>query len=518
MSAVTPLPLAHAESAHPLSDEILIGKDVLELLTGAMYADPLTIYREYVQNAADSIDIARDGGLTAEAGFGVTITVDRATRSVRIRDNGASIRAQDFVRTLTAIGASGKRNKRMRGFRGVGRLSGLGYCQEIVFRGRAEGDAHISELRWDGRKLRELLRDAKYDGDLSSLVRSAVDIRKFDDETYPPRFFEVELRKVSRLRGDLLLNDDAVRSYLAQVAPVPFHPEFSLGERIAEFLAARGVRAPIDVRITGDAQPIYHAARDQVAFSDKLVETFESVEFIEFRGQDGDVDAFGWLLEHSYLGAIPRKAGFGGLRLRAGNIQVGNELILSPLYSEPRFATWPTGEIHVASPRILPNGRRDEFEASVHYAHLQDEMSILTKRITQTLRERSIGRNRLRRAREDLLYAEQWLDQAKGEGLPAAMKARVRQIVDSRLQDAHKQIEKIAGEREDIVALRQRLKVATSRRTRMLGDSDATTTKGRSARDKALSVALSAVLEHASTPEAGLALSRHILHAFESSS
>jgi len=514
MSAVAPLPIARPETAHPLSDEILIGKDILELLTGAMYADPLTIYREYVQNAADSIDAARDADLPAGEGFGVTIALDRASRSVRIRDNGASIRTRDFVRTLTAIGASGKRNKNLRGFRGVGRLSGLGYCQEIFFRGRAEGDRQISELRWDGRKLRELLRDPAYTGDLSMLVRSAVEVRKFDDAAYPARFFEVELRKVSRLRGDLLLNDDAIRAYLAQVAPVPFHPDFALGNRIATFLSDRGVRAPIDIRIEGDTQPIFHGARSQIIFSEKLVDPIDSVEFIEFRGQDGDIDAFGWLVEHSYLGAVPRKAGFGGLRLRAGNIQVGNELILSPLYSEPRFATWAIGEIHVCSPRILPNGRRDEFEAGVHYAHLQDEMSILTKRITQTLRDRSIGRNRLRRVREDILYAEQWLDQARGDRLPPSMLARIRQIVDQRLQAAQKLLERLPTEREDVVDFKQRLKTAASRRTRLFGAEDTGRTKDRSAKDKALSVALSVVLEHARTPEAGLALSRHILQAF----
>ncbi len=44
------------------SDMITIGKDVLELLSSAMYVDPLTIYREYVQNAADAIDEIRANG------------------------------------------------------------------------------------------------------------------------------------------------------------------------------------------------------------------------------------------------------------------------------------------------------------------------------------------------------------------------------------------------------------------------------------------------------------------------
>lgn len=36
-----------------LPAEIVVGKDILELVSSAMYVDPLTIYREYIQNAAD---------------------------------------------------------------------------------------------------------------------------------------------------------------------------------------------------------------------------------------------------------------------------------------------------------------------------------------------------------------------------------------------------------------------------------------------------------------------------------
>ena len=45
-----------------LASEIVIGKDILELLSSSMYVDPMTIYRKYVQNAADAIDDARNAG------------------------------------------------------------------------------------------------------------------------------------------------------------------------------------------------------------------------------------------------------------------------------------------------------------------------------------------------------------------------------------------------------------------------------------------------------------------------
>ena len=40
----------------PLTTQIVVGKDILDLLSSSMYIDPMAIYREYVQNAADAID------------------------------------------------------------------------------------------------------------------------------------------------------------------------------------------------------------------------------------------------------------------------------------------------------------------------------------------------------------------------------------------------------------------------------------------------------------------------------
>jgi hypothetical protein len=109
-------------------DPIVIGKDVLELLSSSMYVDPMTIYREYVQNAADAIDLGR-----VEDGR-VDIQIDPNERRIRIRDNGAGVPSEQFASRLINLGASAKRGTSARGFRGVGRLAGLGYCQELPHR------------------------------------------------------------------------------------------------------------------------------------------------------------------------------------------------------------------------------------------------------------------------------------------------------------------------------------------------------------------------------------------------
>src|SRR5437016_521399 len=116
--AVQKLSLVSKARAEALTkDDTFVGHDLLELLTQAMYVDPLTIYREYIQNAADSIDEARRNGIFGANKTGrVDVYIDLAERAIRIRDNGASVPRGLFIQRLLAIGLSSKRGKGMRGF------------------------------------------------------------------------------------------------------------------------------------------------------------------------------------------------------------------------------------------------------------------------------------------------------------------------------------------------------------------------------------------------------------------
>ena len=188
------------------AEDVLVGKDILELVSSAMYVDPLTIYREYVQNAADSIDFARQAGLLGGEEPGrVDIQLDPSTRSVRLRDNGSGVAWRHFTSRLTALGMSGKRGTTARGFRGVGRLAGLGYAQELIFRSRTKGETLVSEMVWDCRELRAKLRVAHSDEGLTELVSSIVSVGRIKANDYPERFFEVELKGLVRLRSDKLM-------------------------------------------------------------------------------------------------------------------------------------------------------------------------------------------------------------------------------------------------------------------------------------------------------------------------
>jgi hypothetical protein len=513
----TMIRLAMPAKVSAIDGDIVVGKDVLELIAGAMYSDPLTVYREYIQNAADAIDEAREAGLlTAAETPQVQITFDHANRSARVRDIGIGVSNADFVRRLTAVGASEKRGTKQRGFRGVGRLSGLGYCQELVFRSRTKGDTKIKELSWDGRALREKLRDPTFTGGLAELIRTIARVTTHsDDGTFPAHFFEVEMRKVMRIKNDLLMNEDEIRSYLSQVSPVPFHPDFKFGPQIRAWLTEQGLSEPIHIELNDDRGVVYHRIVDQVASGRQASVSFSGVEFRKLENSAGEVLAFGWLLEHGYLGAMPRGSRQGGIRLRARDVQVGDANILAPLFVEQRFGTWAVGELHVAHPKIVPNGRRDEFEHSAAYTELQDELKRLTTEIAQMIRGRSDARQRDRRLSAAMVSAENWLDVAQRRALHETIRRAALQQAAEHLTGVEKHLSKrasdpgLAASQENLHRLRTQV-TRTDSQLEKKHDSPRTpgTTKGALA-------AINAILSSSLQAQKALPMAERVIAAME---
>ena len=390
-------PTAGSPAAAPATGMITIGKDVLELLSSAMYVDPLSIYREYVQNSADAIEEARSAGLLASDEDGeVQIRIDAEQRKLILRDNGIGIPIDEATERLLAIGASPKRGTRARGFRGVGRLAGLAYARSLTFRTRSSNDREVLELRWDCQRLKAALRDLEQKDDIASVIGKVVSIRRLPTDGFPSHFFEVELADVIRTHRDCLLSAALVRDYLGQVAPVPFAPEFSWGSEITEHLAPVPL-GNLDIRFEGDEIPVTRPFDDRLKVSDSLEDTYSELELVTLSDLDGGVAAVGWILHHSYLGSITVRSRIGGLRVRVGNVQVGGEDLLAEIFPETRFNGWAVGELHVLDPRILPNARRDHFEQNVHYSNFTAQLEPLARRIARRARASSIARNQQRR-------------------------------------------------------------------------------------------------------------------------
>jgi len=426
--------------------DVRIGKDVIELITSGMYVSPVTIYREYIQNAADAIDAARTKGLLRSAEQGqVSIVLDHDARSAVIRDNGIGIGPDQAVRFLLAIGASGKRGAAARGFRGVGRLSGLAYCRELEFRTKASGSDVVTTITWDCRALRERLASAAFNGDLTRIISEVTSLTREKTPAKSEHFFEVRLKDIARLRNDILLNEQIVGHYLAQVGPVPFSSAFSGASAIEARLAEIGRQVPIALAV-GDQQ-IYRPFADEISIHSTTQKLYlRDVEFIEFANVDGEVGAAGWIAHHDYIRSLPAALGIRGIRARFGDLQVGEAHLFDDIFKEPRFNGWSVGEIHVLDRRIVPNARRDNFEVNHHYYNLLMQLGTVASKITQRCRTASVSRNAAQIVQNVIAEAEERLNQKRPFD-----KAELSRLKSSVLRAGSK------AKRIDCVKLRKRL-------------------------------------------------------------
>jgi hypothetical protein len=376
---------------HP--DEVRIGKDIIELVTSGMYVFPVTIYREYIQNAVDAIDIARVRGLIGSTERGkVSIRIEPADRCVVIHDNGCGIPACDAASTLVAIGGSPKRGTGARGFRGVGRLSGLAYCQELEFRTKVAGDPSVVSVVWDCKTLRGRLADSTFRGDVRKLISQCTAVFFEKASNSADHFFEVRMRNVARHRQDMLLNEKLIGHYLAQVAPLPFANDFSYGAAIEAKLAEFVTRVSVELTVNEETIKRPYSDETRLPGGPYYIKINE-IEFLQFADIDGRIGAVGWLGHHDYVRSIHPSVGIRGLRGRIGDIQVGEPNLFDDCFKEPRFNGWSIGEIHVLDPRIVPNGRRDNFELNHHAYNLITQIGPVAAQVAKRCRLASISRN-----------------------------------------------------------------------------------------------------------------------------
>ena len=384
-----------------------IGGALLDVITTGMYSDPLMVYREYVQNSADSIQTAVDMGVLSPSDGTVRFEVSGSERTISIEDNGLGVTNSEAARALGSVGVSEKKGISQRGFRGIGRLGGLAYCDTLRFETRAGAEQLVAVVEWDGRKARELLEELERDDTLTNRVRSIVSTRFVpagsDD---PARFFRVTMRNVQRFHADELMNVKMIRSYLAQVAPVAYDENmFSHAKVIMQrLLEIPGYQA---VNITVNGEPVMRPYRDWVLTSGNKETTIKSIEDFEIEGARGDQLAWGWYASFEYAGALPISEPTRGIRVRQGNMEVGDERALTSMYTEPRFAVWHVGEIHIANGAVRQNARRDGFERSGEYEAYLQQLSLLGRHLSRLCRESSVRRSsraRLQRTLDDFWH------------------------------------------------------------------------------------------------------------------
>jgi hypothetical protein len=199
------------------------------------------------------------------------------------------------------------------------------------------------------------------------------------------------------------MDSAAIQRYLEQIAPIPFAPEFSYGAEIEEALKPHVNLGNAEITVNDAERPLYRPYRDRFEARKGVSDRFESLQKLSIPGSDGAA-AVGWILHHGYLGAFPKHSQIKGLRLRSGNLQIGEAELLDEIFPEPRFNSWAVGEVHILDDRILPNGRRDHFEQNVHFRNVLGQLAPIARDLGHLCRDSSVRRNWVRKFEQDMIF------------------------------------------------------------------------------------------------------------------
>lgn len=339
----------------------VIGKDVIESLTLGMYEDSRFIYREYIQNSADQIDKAVEQGLMSKNEEEIHITIDDINQRVEIYDNATGIEQENVVPILQNIAKSTKQRGKDKGFRGIGRLGGLGYCEKLTFETSFKGEPIKSTMIWDAHLLKEIINDRNNKDNAVEVIQKVTTL-KTEKEDSDKHYFRVILEGVT---NDVLLDKKSVEDYLKMVAPIGYPTGFIFSQKIYEFIDQNDfyvdeykIYLNRDLLYKGYTTSIYAGSNG----SKKRIDEVFDLRFFSCK-ENNELLYWGWYGVSNFVGVIDGEANIAaGIRLRKNNIQLGDKSTLLKLHRNTQRGNYYfIGEIHAVHPDLIPNSRRDYF-------------------------------------------------------------------------------------------------------------------------------------------------------------
>jgi hypothetical protein len=338
----------------------VIGKDVIESLTLGMYEDSRFIYREYIQNAADQIDKAVQIGLLTKDQGEIHITIENEKRCILIEDNATGISEKYVQAILQNIAQSTKQRGVDKGFRGIGRLGGLAYCEKLVFETSFKGENSKTVLTWDAALLKKIINNRNDKDEAVSVIEKVTSIITETEDNHQ-HYFNVRLIGVT---SDELLDRNAIEDYLSMVAPLPFPTRFIFRAKIYDELKKENIHLD-EYTVFLNSEQLFKGYSTYIYDGDDANKrkVDEVIDIIFFRHTDPKEGLiyWGWYGVSTLNRQIKGINKSRGFRLRKSNIQIGDEYTLLKLHREDRFNFYFFGEVHGIHTDLIPNSRRDYF-------------------------------------------------------------------------------------------------------------------------------------------------------------
>ena len=341
-----------------------IGKNLIEILMYSMYDDAKVVLREYVQNAYDAINEAVEHGILESTKYGhVNIILDSKHRSVRINDNGTGIVKKLAAKKLLDIADSFKDGKNTAGHYGIGRLTGLQFCERLIFKTSAKGENEYTQVVFDSNLAREILNDSSDHRNAEEVVNSISSVSS-GKESADAHYFEIEMENI-RADYSQLLDEESVREYLEEVAPIDYSTTF-------KNLLIKTSEIPPHLKVQRDNLKSIQLSINNLVdirkrYGVKIEGTGDPIKTLHYFDVIDDEYGFlawGWFAITAFTKAIPVKDRNRGIRLRKKNIQVGTANLLDKYFEESRGNNYFYGEVFAVHDNLRPSSDRTALVAT----------------------------------------------------------------------------------------------------------------------------------------------------------
>lgn len=374
----------------------IVGKAQLESLIIRLYSDPRTIFREYVQNACDSIyDAVKYGILSSIEEGHVVIDINPAQKYIQVRDNGTGIPQKTALSTLMDIFHSGKDGIDYAGQYGIGRLAGGGYCKELIFRTTAQGEDVETMLTMDIQLLKRILDDPNDDRSAEQVMQHICTATNHSANV-DDHYMVVCLKDVTN-STEILLDEEGITDYIRDIAPIDYQVPFkqlinkSLPKDYQErYNAIRHIH--VSVNNNNDLKKRYGLRIDGNG------DNIKKLRFFTFKNAQYGALAWGWYAVTPFTVQIPSSDKNVGIRLRKLNISLDID-ILNGYFREERGNSYFYGEIFIDNDNIKPNSGRQGLSSGDETEALIKELKEYFKELAKVYTKANTMKNKLKAVR-----------------------------------------------------------------------------------------------------------------------
>jgi molecular chaperone HtpG len=372
---------------------VKFGLRLLETLTSALYDNPIVLFREYVQNSVDAYKVALKNKLDPVDNFSVNIDVDEDNRSITIFDNGYGIEAKYFDATMLDIGVDKKSGLSDQiGFRGIGRLSAIPFCEKLIFRNKPQGSKNIFVFTWDGKAFNEMLiKDSTAELSKAFDVITASSLEKYDGNV-GDHFFSVFVEKYNIEIQELIHQKD-FKKQLASLLPLKYLPCFKYQTEIKnsyfKWMHEQFDKYCFDIKL--NSEPLYKQYTDENILESGIC--YWELKFPTPSNEPEEPFGLLWFTFNRKISANPLDQPYG-IFVRSKNMQMGNNNSLVdaifrskpddyiPSYRElTQTIQGVYGEMLIDSSRFNDNARRDWFKLEGSSIILRDIIFEFLKRL-----------------------------------------------------------------------------------------------------------------------------------------